>query len=346
MGLFDKFRKSKSEAKERQANEKNEISNAKLKENIATAAITTLHKEGEYSDLAFTNVEFGYLFTIEGHGVEALFKVITDRGTYYFAAQKTSVLRLNINEALFSETTKQFLELHGSADIGWEEMPDDTARRERSISILKEKGIPYLPQLYVIVSEAEAQIRRPEEISRRVLAMFGVCAYSEVRGGGESWNDSQKYLHKMNDILNGKLDQSLTPMEKHYLAEKEPDQSAIAKFGWRYECCHVLLWVLGIIEELGFPNEICNVSQMGKIIWRLNDINGFLENIKFRDREEILDMADLILRYDWACVDARINGRESPAGLDGEVVQEWHYAFEWLVGSNERVDWDDVTIST
>jgi hypothetical protein len=108
----------------------------------------------------------------------------------------------------------------------------------------------------------------------------------------------------------------------------------------------VLLWSLGIIEELGFPDEICNVSRMGKIIWGLDGVDVFLENVKLRNREEMLDMADLILRYDWACVDARINGRESAAGLNGEVVQEWHYAFEWLVGSNGNTSWDDVEIST
>ena len=346
MGLFDKFRKSKSEVKERQANEKNEINNAKLKENLATTAISTLRQGDEYNDLAFTRIEFGYLFIIEGHGVEALFKVITDIGTYYFAAQKTSVLRLNFNEALFADTAKQFLELHDSSVIGWEEMPADTARRERSISVLKEKGIPYMPQLYVIVPEAEALVRTPEEISRRVLTMFGVCVYSEARGGGESWDDAQKYLRKINDILCGKIDESLTPQEKHYLAEKEPGQSELAKYGWRYECCHVLLWSLGIIEELGFPDKICDVSRMGKIILTLDTMGGFLESVKPHNQEEILDAADLILRYDWACVDARINGRVSAAGLNGEVVQEWHYAFEWLVGSNGNTSWDDVEVNT
>ena len=44
MGLFDKFRKSKSGAEEKQANEKNEINNAKLKEGIANTAISTLRQ--------------------------------------------------------------------------------------------------------------------------------------------------------------------------------------------------------------------------------------------------------------------------------------------------------------
>ena len=42
----------------------------------------------------------------------------------------------------------------------------------------------------------------------------------------------------------------------------------------------------------------------------------FLENSKMRSMEEILDEADLIYRYDWACVDARVNGKDAPSELD------------------------------
>jgi hypothetical protein len=272
--------------------------------------------------------------------------VITDTGIHYFAAQGSSVLRLNFNEAVFNDTTKKFLEMHNSIAIGGEEKPADTARRERSISILKEKGIPHLPRLYVIVPESDAQFRTPEEIARRLIAMFGVCVYSEARGSGESWENAQKYLNKVDEILCGALNEVLTPEEKHYLAEKEPATSAVAKFGWRYECCYVLMWALGFIEDLGFPDRICDVSRMGEIIWRFESIAGFLGSGKPRNQEELLDAADLILRYDWACVDARINDRESPAGLNSEVVWEWHYAFEWLVDSINSADWDNVSTDT
>ena len=227
-----------------------------------------------------------------------------------------------------------------------EEPAPDAARRSRSIAILREKGIPYLPQLYVIIPEAEANLRTPDEIARRLLAMFGVCVYSEVRGGGAGRDDAQKYLDKINDILGGGLDEALTPDEKLYLDENIPEQQAIGKFGWRYECCHVLMWALGFFDELGYPSSICDVSRIAKVIWHVENLASFLESAKPRSQDEILDAADLILRYDWACVDARINGRENPAGLDGEVVVEWHYAFEWLVGSCDNADWDDIETNT
>lgn len=103
MGFFSRNKKNP---------EKNEINNKKLKENLANAALTTLKPDEDYQDLAYTTCEFGYLFVIVGHGLEALFKIITDKGTFYFAAQEEKLLQLQFNEELFKNTTDKFLDLH------------------------------------------------------------------------------------------------------------------------------------------------------------------------------------------------------------------------------------------
>lgn len=102
MGLFKKKKKS----------EKNEINNNALKENLANAALQLLVKGEDYDELAYTVCKFGYLFDIEGHGLEALFKLETDKLTAYFAAQGNSLIRLDFNEELFQTTTDGFLSLH------------------------------------------------------------------------------------------------------------------------------------------------------------------------------------------------------------------------------------------
>jgi hypothetical protein len=48
-----------------------------------------------------------------------------------------------------------------------------------------------------------------------------------------------------------------------------------------------------------------------------------------RGTDEILQALDLIYRYHWACVNARVNGTKS-AGLDEEVVMERRGGLEWL----------------
>lgn len=224
--------------------------------------------------------------------------------------------------------------------------PADTARRERSFAALEEKSIPYLPNLPAAVMESEAELRPPEEIARRLFAMFGVCVYCEARDGGQTWEEAQKYLNRINDILGGGLDGALTPAEKAFLAVREPERPDIIRLGWRYECCHVLMWALGMADELRYPDRVCDVSAMSRIIWWQDSLAGFLKKAKPRARDEILDAADLILRYHWACVAAWIKGQPGPSGLDGEVVIEWHHALNWLIGWGSSAGWDDVKTHT
>lgn len=95
---------------------RNEIENKKLKEAIATTALRFLEQGTDYNELAYTKAEFGYLFDFEGHGIEALLKIITDRTTAYFAVQGQKMMRLNFSEELFRTTVDGFLELHGDGE--------------------------------------------------------------------------------------------------------------------------------------------------------------------------------------------------------------------------------------
>ena len=91
----------------------NAINNTQLKEGIANSALNILNKGEDYEELAYTKVEFGYLFNIEGHGIESLFKVITDKTIVYFAVQGAKLMRLDFSEELFRNTVDSFMEIHG-----------------------------------------------------------------------------------------------------------------------------------------------------------------------------------------------------------------------------------------
>ena len=92
--------------------ERNEIENKKLKDNIANTALSLLSEDMDYKNLEYTKVVFGYLFDIDGHGIEALFKVITDKTIKYFAVQGTKMIMLDFSEELFQTTVDGFLNLH------------------------------------------------------------------------------------------------------------------------------------------------------------------------------------------------------------------------------------------
>jgi hypothetical protein len=63
-----------------------------------------------------------------------------------------------------------------------------------------------------------------------------------------------------------------------------------------------------------------------------------------RSKADILDASDLYYRLDWACVDARIHGKQITEAHPG-VVYERHYALNWLINYGNQ-EWDDVSCDT
>lgn len=104
MGLFNRKKKKLTES--------NEINNSSLKEKLANFALGILVEGKDYEKLANTVCQFGYLFVVEEHRIEALFKITTDKGTFYFASQKDKVMLLNINEEQFKSITETTLSMH------------------------------------------------------------------------------------------------------------------------------------------------------------------------------------------------------------------------------------------
>jgi hypothetical protein len=49
-------------------------------------------------------------------------------------------------------------------------------------------------------------------------------------------------------------------------------------------------------------------------------------------------------RDHWALVDARLNGRPAPSGLNPDIVM-WDWAARWLVGYGDQ-EWDDISLDT
>lgn len=226
-----------------------------------------------------------------------------------------------------------------------EESDTDRQRRERSIEILKKQGIPYLEHLRCEVTENRARLKTRAEMAQRAATLFAVAVYSEVLlSENPDREEAITYFNKMEEIYG--IHEWLTPAERAYLSNPDPEERERIQFVWRYENCAVLLWAAGIVEELPYPSEICDVPVIAAIFWQHKGIDDLLAEGTARTPEEILDAADLTLRYDWACVDARIHKTENPAQLDGGIIMERHYTFNWIIGADDSAGWDEIQPNT
>ncbi len=104
MGLFSKC---KNTAEPDNTGEgRNEIGNKEMKELLGNTALSVLHEQGNTG--GDTKVEFGYLFSFDGHGIESLFKLTNDKGIFYFAAQKDQLILLDFDEGTYNAYRQSF----------------------------------------------------------------------------------------------------------------------------------------------------------------------------------------------------------------------------------------------
>ena len=208
-------------------------------------------------------------------------------------------------------------------------------RKQRSEAILKKEGVPFVTHLPVVEDEETAQIRSLEEVAWRAMALNIVA----VKGEGLEQDRTLEIVDEY------KLEHAFTPKEREFIFNDAPSEHERIQFAWRYEGYWALLWALNYIEELSRPDQICDVPRAVRIMVD-RTVEQFIADAKLRSTSNILDAVDLIYRYDWACVDARLNGRPAPAGLDAGVVVERHHALNWLVGYADNAEWDDVSTDT
>lgn len=217
-------------------------------------------------------------------------------------------------------------------------------RKGRSIEILKAHGVPYIEHLPVIEISDCAKIRTADDIARRAVAcLFAIQVACDASGGRVSLKKSRKFFSEK--LAEFGVEGFLTHKERKVFRDKCSNQD-FCSMTWKYEAYWVLLWALGIVERLDYPADVCDCDFAINVVAECNGMDEFMAKVQLRHISEILDEADLIFRYDWACVDARIHGDEAPAGLNPDVVFERHCALNWLIGADGADDWDNVSTDT
>ncbi|MEL7258376.1 MAG: DUF4272 domain-containing protein [Pseudomonadota bacterium] len=208
------------------------------------------------------------------------------------------------------------------------------ARKEKSIAEIERLGLPYAENLPVIEDETKALRRSDEEVAARALAVMITAVKGETRDQALIESVVEQY---------GAWE-LFTPEERAFIEAVNLPDEAYVQMSWRYESVAVLLWAIGLIEELPAPDQIIDAAMLGSVFRELG-AEGLIQKARLRPQSEILDAADLAYRLHWAAVEARVNGAPSPDGLHPGIAYERHYALNWLIGY-AGLDWDNMATDT
>lgn len=181
---------------------------------------------------------------------------------------------------------------------------------------------------------AAGELRSPQEVARRCVVLIAVVA----TGHGDRRPKLLPWLK--NEGLLG----DVSPDEMRVLKAKALAHRDQANSTWRVEAIVPLLWALGKLPKLPVPT-MKSFSIRGCMPLPLEPAAEFIATAKLRPDRALRDAQDLVYNQNWACRDARLNGRKPQRAMDPEVIQERHYALNWLV-NDEGEAWDEVSTDT
>ncbi len=207
-------------------------------------------------------------------------------------------------------------------------------RRARSNGQLATLGLTTPDWLPVTVADEEALLRPAADVARRAMVLMAVA----MRAEGAPQAKVVKFLQQR-----GVAD-SVSPEEKTFLNQAQPDEALKRQLTWRFESLWTLLWALGHIDALGSPSEQCDARRAVKVI---NDMPAqkLVNQARLRPVAEILDEVDFFYRAHWHVRRVQLDERPAMEDLDNDVVEERHHVLNWLTYYRYQ-EWDEVTTDT
>ncbi len=216
-------------------------------------------------------------------------------------------------------------------------------RKNNTIAYLKERAIPFTTSLPQLPPIEDCQFKTQEDIARRAVALLIVIQFACDVAQGGNIEESRDFF--INMLRTYKVEDFLTSNERDFLQASEPAVQEAINISWQYEAYWTLIWALGLVEKLDFPDEVCDCEYAIQVVSNCETLEQFYLQTVMRSQKEILDEADKIYRYQWACVDSRIKDQAAPAGMNESIVMERRRGLFWMIGHRSE-EWDNISMDT
>jgi len=199
---------------------------------------------------------------------------------------------------------------------------------------LEKEGVPVNAALPLVDDYKSVKLRNPKDVARRILILSAVI---DAAQGKTPKAEMVEWLHSTG------LSKYTAHSEIHFLTKDTGDHVLKPQLSWRVESQKVLFWSIGLIDTLNFPAELSTETAAAhqKGIAAFGGIKQLISHARLRDREEILDELDYIMRLHWAVRQAESSQTPIPGNANPGIVYERHYALNWLIYYADA--WDDVT---
>ncbi|CAN5378966.1 hypothetical protein BH11PSE11_BH11PSE11_26370 [soil metagenome] len=224
-------------------------------------------------------------------------------------------------------------------------------RKTESEILLHKRGIRINVMLPLIESDEEVLLRSPDDVWRRMLALWAVTqsqhpaqrafvqAYLQQHGMNSWLSTREQQLVKGNGGEAAAIDAAGYAAEP---ATESATESAAAA-----ESLFFIAWCAGVIKRIEMPSQESSLKPLTAMLPQaIEDDCALRQAIRLRSKDDIMSWADLLYRLHWAARHARLSHRPTPGNLNHCVLESWHKAVNWMIRYEDEDDWDRVGTDT
>lgn len=245
-----------------------------------------------------------------------------------------------VDGVMVNSDTRVIMNLAGKSEtqefIGSSQLfPMDFTETNDYLNILK--TIPMEITKYIPVVKILGRMKTKDEIAKRALALTLVASYAD---GLEKTGD----LESMRNVLFAQsrkyeIVASFSENELYFLFNNKPSKSETSYFIKEYEAANLLFWAVSMVEELTFPPLPVFNYELISISSKYLNFHELLERALFKDEDFIMKKFDINHRVFRSALDNRFSGREVPAIINLDILENREKAFRWITSN---LDWDKV----
>lgn len=196
----------------------------------------------------------------------------------------------------------------------------DNNRMNKNIELLEKADIPYYKDMINIPRDFDTNLLSEEDIWKELLSTYTMATIATTVLNEKSIEPVDYICNTLKDKFN--IDDILNVENKNIIESiKKEEITDLTKYTWDYEKTAILLWVLSLSD---FPsqNQECDVDSMNNLLFYNQTPNELKSKINLRSKEEILEKADLLSRYKWACEEVRLGKADKKLSLNEGIVIE------------------------
>jgi len=208
-------------------------------------------------------------------------------------------------------------------------------RKSASEARVQSLDLPINENLRLLAADDEVQLRSPEEVLQRMIALWAVVGSAMIPGN----------RHFYRYMVGNRYQPWLSTRESRFLLKEDPGEAQRIQYSWQLEPLYFIGWCAGLIEHIEIPKGPSSLKDIvGLFPKDMTPPERLKAAIRLRSTAEIMDQVDLVYRLDWGVRHVQPTGDDTPLAVNAGVIQEWHRAANWMIRHKGQDDWDHVEI--